>query len=66
MAPVRLCAECRGRGRVIDSRPVEGTIKRRIECPQGHRWTTIEVRPEVKAGKRIKPISRLRHMTGFL
>lgn len=37
------CPKCKGSAKVIDSRGVEGGIRRRRECEScGHRWTNYE------------------------
>ncbi len=37
---------CGAKGRVIESRQANGVIRRRLECGSGHRFTTLEIKPE--------------------
>ena len=50
---VRYCELCNARGRIIETRESEGVIRRRIQCQRGHRFTTLEIRPEVGQGNRV-------------
>ena len=46
---MRICPYCQQEARVIDTRDVVRrwpTRRRRLNCPQGHRWTTYEVTVE--------------------
>lgn len=46
MAKARCCEMCGAKGRVIESRQTNGVIRRRLECGSGHRFTTVEIKPE--------------------
>lgn len=54
------CPECEAETAVVDSRKVEGTTRRRRECLEGHRFTTLEtvvvVEPrEIKTESMVEP-----------
>lgn len=37
------CAECGGQTSVIDTRPSYRRLRRRRKCPNGHRFSTVEI-----------------------
>lgn len=46
MAKTRYCDLCGAKGKIIESRQAHGVIRRRLECGRGHRFTTLEIKPE--------------------
>lgn len=46
---VRKCEICATVGKVIDVRHRHDMTVRRLECGQGHRFTTVELRPPTSA-----------------
>jgi len=49
---VRNCESCGKRARVLSTRLRADFTMRRLECPAGHRFTTVEVRPRKSASGR--------------
>lgn len=50
-----LCPECGGPNqRVVDSRPVDGVVRRKRSCPDcDFVWHTVEVREELYRGQKV-------------
>ena len=46
-----MCPACGERARVIDSREHKTHCRRRYLCPQGHRYTTVEIVAPAKQGR---------------
>jgi transcriptional regulator NrdR family protein len=43
------CPECQASSSVIETRAASGNLRRRRKCPNGHRFSTMEVAADVPA-----------------
>ena len=57
---MRQCPECRAKVQVLETRQKPGHTRRRYECSNGHRYTTMELlEADIQAADRMEAQRRL-------